>query len=98
MDVFPVRGKDRPSTDKTPHYRERRFQDRQPERHHRNRDGNDGGRLLRALQRQRAQHETDEKASAISQEDRGGIEIESKESQHRSSKCNREKGDQRRTA
>ena len=60
---------------------EQRFQNRQSERNHRDGHGHERRRFLRSRQSQRAEHETDEQAARVTQENRGRIEVEAKESQ-----------------
>src|ERR1700704_255366 len=50
------------------------------------------GRLLRTRQSQRAQHESEEQASGITQKDGGWMEIESKETQDSTCQGDRKKG------
>ncbi len=83
MDVFAVSGKYRPPADETAHHRKSRLQYGKPERDHGNGDGHDGGRLLHALQRQRAEHEAHEQTSAVPQKNSCGIEVEAQETENR---------------
>ena len=69
-----------------------------PERNYRNGDGNDGGRLLHALQRQRAEHETHEQAAAISQKNGCGIEVVAEKAQDRARQHQRHHRNERRMA
>ena len=83
MDVFAVPGKYRPAADETAHYGKRRLQYGKAERDYGNGDGNDRGRLLHALQRQRAEHEAHEQTAAVPQKNGCGIEVEAQETDNR---------------
>src|SRR4029077_5034413 len=82
MNVLTVRSEYRTPTDKAPSHGECCFQDRQAKRNHRDGHGNDRRRLLRPLERQCAQHETNEKATAISEKNSCRIEVKSQEAQN----------------
>ena len=98
MDVFAVGGEDGASADQAANDGERRFQNRQAERHDRDGDGDNGGSFLRAFERQGAEHESDEEAAGVSQEDRGGIEVEAQEAEDRAGQGDGHHRDQRRSA
>ena len=73
MNVLPVPGKHRSTADQAAHDGKSRLQNGQPERNHRNGDGNDGRRLLHALQGQRAQHEIHKQAAAVARQPLPGL-------------------------
>ena len=83
--------------EKAAHDGESGFQNGQSERHDRYGHRKQCGRLLCALQSERAQHESDEKASAISQEDGRRAEIKTEKAQNRSRQRQRHERNQRRT-
>src|ERR1700722_14362874 len=97
MNVFAVSREYRTAAQKTPENRQRSFKNGQAERNHRNRDGNNRRRLLRALQGKRAQDESDEQASAISQKNSRRAEIKTQKSQNRPGQDQRHQRNQRRT-
>src|SRR5579864_1157106 len=80
MDMLTVGGEDGPSADEAADDREHCLKNRQAEGDDGNRDGNDGRRLLRAVESQGAQEKSDEQAAGIAQEDGRRIEIVAQES------------------
>src|SRR5579864_4195952 len=95
MNVFAVSSKNRPASDKPTDNRKTGLQNGQTERDHRNGYRNQGRGLLRALQSQRAQHEPDEKTSAIAEKDRGWAEIKTEKAQNRARQSQRHERNQR---
>src|SRR5438270_65509 len=93
MDVFAVGGEDRSSADQTAKDGERRLQNGQSERNNRDGNGNDCWGFLRALQSQSAEHESDEQAARVAEEDGRGIEVVAEEADDRASQRDGHHGD-----
>ncbi len=98
MDVLAVSAEYRPATDETANHRKRRLQDGKPERNDRNGDSDDGGGLLHALQRQRAEHESHKQAAAVSQKDGRRIEVVAEKTQDSAGQYQRHDRHERRMA
>src|SRR3954466_9048842 len=92
MNVLAVRREHRPTADESAQDRKRSLEYRKAKRYNRNRYGNDRRSLLCTVQSQRAEHETDEQASAISQKNRCRIKVVAEKTENRSRQC---QGDQR---
>jgi hypothetical protein len=76
----------------SPRHRQGRIEYRQPERDNGNRDGNDRRRLLRAEKSDAREHEPDEEASRIAEEDRRRVEVEEQEAGRRAGEDDRDGG------
>src|SRR5215475_8243264 len=83
MDVLAIGGKDRAAANETADDREDSFQNRQAEGNNRDRNGDEGGSLLRAVESEGAEKEPDKEAAGISEKDGGGVEVEAKKSDDR---------------
>ena len=89
MDVPTVGGEDRLATQESTGHGDQRVEHGQPERHDGNRHRHHGRRLLRAQRPDPGKHKPDEQAAGIAEEDRGRVEIEIEEPQHRARQCQR---------
>ena len=96
VDVLAVGGEDGASADQAADDGERRLQNWQAERNYRDRDGDDGGRFLRAFESQGAEHKSDEEAAGVAQENRGRIEVVTQEAEDRAGQGDGHDRDQRR--
>src|ERR1035438_4855072 len=76
VNMFAIGGEDRSAADEPSQNGKQGLQDRQSERHYRNRHRHECRRFLRSRQSQRAKHEADEQAARVAQENRSGIEVE----------------------
>src|SRR3954471_20276763 len=83
MDMFAISSEYRASAYKSANHGQCGFKDRQPKRNHGDRDSNYGWRFLRTTQGERAEHESNKKASAIAEKNRGWIEVEAKKTENR---------------
>src|SRR6266576_4583810 len=83
MDMLTVGGEDRSSADEAADHRQDRFENRQAEGDYRNRDRNDGRRLLRTIECEGAEQETNQQAARVTQKDGRRIEVVAQKSQNR---------------
>ena len=83
VDVLAIGGEHGPSADEAANHREHGLKNRQAEGHDRNCNSDDRGRLLRAVESEGAEQESDEEAAGVSQENCGRIEVETKKSEDR---------------
>ena len=97
MDVLAVGGEDGASADEAADDGESRLKNRQAEGDDGNRDGNDGGRLLRTVEREGAKEEPNKEAAGIAEEDGRGIEVVAQESKNGSRESDGHHFDQRGT-
>src|SRR5439155_9319471 len=95
MDVLAIRGEDRFAADQTTKNRKDGLQNRQTERDHRNGHGDDSGRFLGTLQRESAQHEPDEQASAIAEKNRCRVKVVPEETKNSASQGDGQQRDKR---
>ena len=98
VDVLAVRSENRAPSNQAAQDGESGLQDGQPERNYRNGDCDYGRRLLCAFQGKSAEHEPDEKASAVAEEDGRGIEVEAQETENGAREGNRQQRDHAGTA
>src|SRR5580765_7028678 len=97
MDVLTIGGEDGASANEAADDGENRFKNRQAEGDDGDRDGDDGGRLLRTVEGKGAEEKSDEEASGIAQEDGRGIEVVAQESEDGARESDGHDFDQRRT-
>src|ERR1700690_3323289 len=83
MNVLAIGGKNRTTAEETAQDGKSGFQNRQAKRDDRNRHRDDRRSLLCALEGESAQHESDEKASAVPQEDGRRAEVKTEKPQNR---------------
>ncbi len=95
MDVLTVGGEHGSSADEAADDREHCLENRQAERHDRDRDGNDGWRFLRTIESQGAQEKSYEQAARITQEYGRRIEVVAQKSQDGACKSDGHDFDQR---
>src|SRR5579862_6631742 len=95
MNVFAVGGKHRSSADQAAKDGEGRLENRQAERDNRNRDCDNGWRLLRSFESKCAQQEADEQAARVSQKNRCRIEVVTQKTKDRSGESDGHYRDQR---
>ncbi len=81
VDMLAIGSENRATADQPPQDGKQRFQNRQSERDHWDGHSHEGRRFLRPCQSQGAEHETDEQAARVTQENRGRIEVKAKKSQ-----------------
>jgi hypothetical protein len=81
VDVAAVRAEDRLAPEKAPDDGEKRIEQRKGESHQRGGHAQDGGRFLAPDDTQAAEHEADEQAAGIAEEDGSGIEVVAKETE-----------------
>ncbi len=95
MDVLAIRGEHWPAANQSTNDRKGRLQNGQTERDHRDGDGDNGRRFLSTLQRESAQHEPDEQASAVAKKNGCWAEVEPEESNNSASQGDCQQRDKR---